>query len=245
MRHLPSLLLAVFLVQGCGDLSEADQLGSETFPIERHNLLPQYTSENGQIATGIVTGSEGALEQPIGFSHEIHASMLNIDCQFCHSEARKSIHSGVPPVQTCMNCHRQVKTDLPEVQKIHQYYCGKNKCGPNDTGANGTPIPWNKVHDLPDYVHFAHNRHIQAGMNCTECHGQVQLQGAKVPMMVTAEDGTVSEQMVVKDVMIRETPLQMGWCLDCHGTHPSIDANYGDKADLRRAELKDCWTCHK
>jgi len=245
MRHLPSLLLAVILVPACATIDEPAQQGDSKFPLEPHILLPQYNSENGQIATGAVTGSEGALDQPIQFSHQIHAGMLEIDCQYCHSEARKSIHSGVPPVQTCMNCHKYVKTDLPEVQKIHQYYCGKDKCGPTDTGADGTPIPWNKVHDLPDYVNFAHNRHIQAGLDCRECHGQIQLQGAKVPTMVTDAAGVTTEQMVVQDVMIRETPLQMGWCLNCHATHPSIDANYGDKADLRRAELKDCWTCHK
>lgn len=236
-------VVGALLLAGCPEVDEAAREGDSKFPLERHELLPQYTSSNGQIAAGEVTGV--ALEQPIGFSHYIHATQLEIQCQFCHSEARKSIHGGVPPVQTCMNCHRHVKTDLPEVQKIHQFYCGKPKCGPDDQGANGTPIPWKKVHDLPDYVHFAHNRHVNAGVNCTECHGQVALQGQKEPVLVKDENGNLTEQMVVKDVMIREATLQMGWCLNCHKSHPSIDENYGDKADLRRAELKDCWTCHK
>lgn len=255
MRHLSRLLcnpfargavaLAGLALVGCGTVDEAAREGDSKFPLERHELIPQYTWNNGQIAAGQTTGPEGALAQPIGFSHYIHATTLQIDCEFCHSEARKSLHGGVPPVQTCMNCHRHVKTDLPEVQKIHNFYCGKSKCGPEDVGQNGTPIPWNKVHDLPDYVHFAHNRHVNAGVSCTECHGQVALQGQKEPVMVADENGNMTEQMVVKTVMVREATLQMGWCLQCHKSHPSIDANYGDKADLRRAELKDCWTCHK
>lgn len=243
MRHTISLLLGGFLLAGCPTLDEPGMENDAKFPITPHDLLPQYNSENGQIAAGTVTGI--APEQPIGFSHYIHAEQLKIECEFCHNEARKSIHGGVPPVQTCMNCHRYVKTELPEIQKIHNFYCGKENCGPEDTGAAGTPIPWQKVHDLPDYVHFAHNRHVQAGVQCTECHGQIKLQGQKVPVEVVGEDGTRSTEMRVENVMIRETSLQMGWCLNCHGEHPSVDENYGDKAELRRAELKDCWTCHK
>ncbi len=231
MRHLILVLSTGCLLTSCG-IDEADQEGDDRFPLERHELLPMFTPSNGHIATGATTGI--ALEQPIGFSHYIHANTLGIQCEFCHSEARKSIHAGVPPVQTCMNCHRWVKTDLAEVQKIHKFYCGKEKCGPTDTGADGKPIPWQKVHDLPDYVYFSHKRHVRAGVDCTECHGQVRLQGQKP-----------SPDAPVREVFIRETTLQMGWCLDCHASHPSIDDNYGDQADLRRAELKDCWTCHK
>lgn len=264
MRHLILANVAGLLLASC-QVEEADQYQDERFPLEPHILYPQYTVESGQVAAGQIQGTQESrvLDQPIGFSHYIHATTLEIQCEFCHSEARKSIHGGVPPVQTCMNCHRYVKTDLPEVQKIHHFYCGKEKCGPEDTGADGVPIPWNKVHDLPDYVVFSHKRHVRGGVACTECHGQVQLQGQKElvripiaqPEHADAEHGAelaaaphgpeFVEEMRVKDVMVRETSLQMGWCLDCHASHPSVDANYGDKADLRRAELKDCWTCHK
>ena len=246
MRHLSSLLLLlVAALTSCATIDEPAMEGDSKFPIERHELFPQYTWNNGQIAAGETTGVDAALEQPIPFSHYKHASQLEIQCEFCHSEARKSLHGGVPPVQTCMNCHRHVKTDSPDIQKIHQFYCGKDSCGPEDQGQNGTPIPWQKVHDLPDYVHFAHNRHVQAGVNCTECHGQVKLQGQPEPVDVVDENGNVTQEMKVKTVMVREATLQMGWCLQCHKSHPSVDKNYGDKADLRRAELKDCWTCHK
>lgn len=218
LRNAPiSLACAAMLLAGCPETT--DYAGDEAFPRDPHALLPQYGPSNGQIATGVATGI--ALEQPINFPHYTHAAELGMQCEFCHSEARRSIHAGVPHTQVCMNCHSQVKKDSPEIQKLTEYW------------TSGEPIPWQKVHDLPDYVYFSHKRHVKAGVNCTECHGQVALQGQGD---VTSEDF---------EVMIREASLQMGWCLDCHSNHPSVDENYGDKAGIRRAELKDCWTCHK
>lgn len=112
-----------------------------------------------------------------------------------------------------MNCHKMVdSTDRPELEKLKGYW------------ESGEEIPWTKVHDLPDWVNFSHKRHVKAGVQCEECHGNV------------AEDFTVAE---------RVKPLNMGWCLECHKTHPSVDENYGAQAELRRAEMKDCYTCHK
>lgn len=222
------LVMALSMAAGCLDVP-SDWPDDPRFPKERHELVPLL---EGQFATGIPTGE--ALEQPIQFPHYTHVTTLNMQCEFCHSEARKSIHAGVPPTQTCMNCHKYVKTERPEIVKLKGYY------------DRGEPIPWQKVHDLPDYVHFSHKRHVRAGVNCTECHGQVGLQGQPQPVPTYDESGNVSgEDLAVTEVMVRETSLQMGWCLDCHGSHPSIDENYGDAAELRRAELKDCWTCHK
>jgi len=153
-----------------------------------------------------------AIEQPIAFPHDRHVKVLGMDCQYCHSNARKGIHAGVPAESVCMGCHMLVdSTDRPELVKLKDYW------------AKGEAIPWKKVHDLPDYVYFSHKRHAVAGLACQECHGEVQ-------------DMTVDK---------RVASLKMGWCLDCHAQHPSIDQNYGTKAELRRAELKDCWTCHK
>lgn len=251
MRHLLLLpaVTAVLAVATACTVAEAERLNDPKHPLAPHELLPEYGPNTGQVAAGAVTGQ--ALDQPIGFSHLVHATELSIDCQYCHSEARRTIHGGVPPLQTCMGCHSYVRTESPEVQKIHQAWCGQPKCtmeedefGQPVRNAAGKPLEWNKVHDLPDYVHFNHGRHIQGGVQCTECHGQVQLQGEyiRVPLPGGTPDQTYRQ---VDEVMVRETTLQMGWCLDCHASHPSIDKNYGEQADLRRAELKDCWTCHK
>jgi hypothetical protein len=252
MRHRVQIAaLGVLLAAaGCG-VEEAEKLDDPKFPLTYHPLFPEYGPNTGQIAAGRVTGR--ALEQPIGFSHLLHSGELNIECQYCHSEARKSIHAGIPPLQTCMGCHAYVRTDSPEIQKIHQAWCGQPKCdvplqedlyGQLIAPPEAEPLAWNKVHDLPDYVHFNHSRHVRGGVDCTECHGQVKLQGeytlAPIP---GGPDDAVYRQ--VDEVMVRETTMQMGWCLDCHGSHPSVVANYGEAADYRRAELKDCWTCHK
>ena len=184
----------------------------EAFPTETHFLLPDPGGE--RVAYGAVT--DEVLDQPIAYSHKLHAGELKIECEYCHSYARRSPHAGVPPTQACVGCHGQfISTEgRPELEKIKEFWAN----------GEGEAIPWNKVHDLPDFVYFSHKRHIQGGLACQECHGQVQ------------DDMTVA---------YRVNTLQMGWCLNCHATHPSVDANYGASAELRRAELKDCYTCHK
>ncbi len=102
-------------------------------------------------------------EQPIPFSHKLHAGDKKIPCQYCHSSARRSITSGIPPLNACMGCHRLVGTDKPWIQKITESY------------KNNQPISWVKVHDLPDFVRFSHKIHVSgAKLECQECHGQVQ-----------------------------------------------------------------------
>lgn len=199
----------------------ADPSADPAHPVEgEHAAEAGHWVQVGQIGAGAVTGD--VIEQPIAFTHYRHVTMLEMDCQYCHTYARESNYAGVPPVEMCMGCHTHVRTESPEIMKLTEFW------------ENDEPVPWQKVHDLPDFVHFAHKRHVRAGVQCTECHGQV-------PLMGRWPDGDPSRA----EVMVREAPLQMGWCLDCHADHPSIDENYGEDATVRRAELKDCWTCHK
>jgi hypothetical protein len=103
-----------------------------------------------------------APEQPIPFDHAKHAGQYAIDCQYCHSAVDRSRHATIPSVETCMNCHRVVKTESPHIQKIHEAF------------KSGHPIEWVKVHDMPDHVAFNHKRHIAKGIDCTVCHGDVE-----------------------------------------------------------------------
>jgi len=193
----------------------------EAFPRELHYLVPppvpflsdpHRSVDTEHVAYGAVDPNE-ELQQPIAYSHMLHAGELQISCEYCHSGARRSIHAGVPATSVCMNCHELIpSTGRPELEKLKAYV------------DNDEVIPWIKVHDLPDFVHFSHKRHVQGGVACQECHGEVQ------------EDMTVAR---------RVGELTMGWCLDCHENHPSVNENYGASAELRRAEMKDCWTCHK
>lgn len=102
-------------------------------------------------------------EQPIAYSHAVHAGQRQIDCLYCHFGAERSRHAGVPPAQVCMNCHSQVKRDSPEVQKIEAAV------------ESGIPIAWTRVHRFPDHAYFDHSRHVAvAGIRCQSCHGPVE-----------------------------------------------------------------------
>ena len=101
-------------------------------------------------------------QQPIDFSHQIHAGKLGMDCLYCHPGAAKSPIANIPAVGTCMGCHKIAASDRPEVIKLTQYW------------EKGEAVPWVEVHKLPDHVKFNHKRHVKAGIECQSCHGPVQ-----------------------------------------------------------------------
>ncbi len=170
-------------------------------------------------------------DQPIAFSHKVHAGQNKIDCQYCHTSANESIHAGIPSTQLCMNCHSVVKsgkyTGTAEIAKIYQSL------------ETQTPIEWIKVHNVPDHVFFSHAQHVGIGkLECQECHGPVE---------------TMDKIMQVSD-------LGMGWCIDCHRTKEVQFSNnfYKEYAKLnhdldsgiiRRVTVNmiggdDCQKCH-
>lgn len=101
-------------------------------------------------------------EQPIPYDHSVHVGKHNIQCQYCHSQVERSRHANIPSLATCMNCHMQVKTDSPHIQKLRDAY---------DAGKS---IEWKRVHMLPDHVMFNHSAHVTKGVNCQTCHGEVE-----------------------------------------------------------------------
>ena len=120
--------------------------------------------------------------QPVPYSHKLHAGNLGMDCRYCHFTVEKSAYAAIPPTETCMNCHQRVKPQSLLLLPVRESF------------STGAPIPWVKIHRLPDYVYFNHRAHITAGVSCVSCHGRV-------------------DQMIeVKQVQ----PLTMAWCLDCH-----------------------------
>lgn len=123
-----------------------------------------------------------------GFNHQIHAGKLGMDCRYCHSHVEESWHSNVPSTQTCIGCHSEGKLgpDASATDEKVQFI--------RDSYESGKPIEWRRIHKLPDYAHFPHNVHVNAGVSCYSCHGQI----AGMPVVAQAES------------------LSMGWCLDCH-----------------------------
>jgi hypothetical protein len=132
--------------------------------------------------------------QPIRFPHPKHVKLLGMNCVYCHFSANKAQDVGMPAVSTCMGCHLIVATQKPEIKKLTEYWNKKE------------PVPWIRIHKVPEYVHFPHMRHINAGVTCQTCHGQIQ------------------EMYQV----YQYASLNMGWCINCHvnGYSPAE----GDKA---------------
>jgi cytochrome c2 len=138
-----------------------------------------------------------APEQPINFSHKIHAGDNGIACVYCHSSAEKSRHAGIPSANVCMNCHKGIQEGtLTGTQEISKIYAALDYDPATQTyGDNPKPIRWVKVHNLPDLAYFNHSQHVNiAGLQCQTCHGAV-------------------EKM---DVVEQHSPLTMAWCINCH-----------------------------
>lgn len=129
-------------------------------------------------------------QQPIAFSHKLHAGDKKIDCQYCHAYARRSIEAGIPAVSRCMGCHQYVGVKKSEIQKLTVNYWIKKE-----------PIPWVNIYRVPAYVYFPHKRHIAAGLRCQECHGPVE---------------TMEQVYFYQSPKFKNITLEMGWCLECH-----------------------------
>ena len=121
-------------------------------------------------------------DQPVPFSHKHHVQGLGLQCQYCHTTVEKSSYAGIPPTKTCINCHAQIWTNAQLLEPVRASW------------ASGRSLPWTRVHDLPDYVYFSHEIHVNKGLGCSTCHGRVD----QMPLMYA------------------QNTLQMEWCLDCH-----------------------------
>lgn len=120
--------------------------------------------------------------QPVSFDHSKHVDQLGIDCRYCHTYVDRSEHSNIPGSNTCMNCHSQVLPNAPTLAPIRESY------------ETGMPVNWVRIHKTPDYVYFNHAVHVNRGISCVECHGNI------------------NEMQTV----YQAKPLTMQFCLDCH-----------------------------
>lgn len=125
------------------------------------------------------------IEQPVQFSHKHHVKDDGLDCRYCHTSVDKSAFAGLPPTETCMTCHSQIWSDSPLLEPVRESW------------RTGRPIQWVRVHDLPDFAYFNHSIHVNKGVACATCHGQVD------EMPITYKVNT----------------LTMSWCVNCH-RHP-------------------------
>jgi hypothetical protein len=197
--------------------------------------------------------------QPIKFPHPVHVQTLGMNCLYCHFSADRSPDPGLPAVGTCMGCHATVgggvnskgevnlpKNELhearrsPELEKLMKY--ADFKPGQLGLGANAKPVPWIRIHKVPEYVHFPHMRHVNAGVTCQSCHGEIQ----KMTQVY------------------QYASLNMGWCVSCHvngysaaeglkaagyapasSTTPAAGASATATPSAERKKARyDCANCH-
>ena len=162
-------------------------------------------------------------DQPIAFSHEVHAGLNGVDCNYCHSSAKKSAHSGVPSANVCMNCHAVVKGDDDEAkQEIGKIWKSFGLDIETDefvwdsvSSYDQTPIEWIRVHNLPDHAYFNHAQHVTVGgLECQQCHGNMQEK--TVGQVATQEELNKIEFNIKDGIEFDHPTLTMGWCIDCH-----------------------------
>lgn len=149
------------------------------------------------------------VEQPIEFPHDLHAGTNKINCLYCHTYARRSAVAGIPPTSKCMGCHSVIATDKPRIKKLTEYW------------DQGQSPPWKKVHDLPDYVRFTHERHLKKFL-----FDNPEMDVERVDEVCALCHGDVKKMTVAR----KQKPLTMGFCTRCH------QANQG---------TFDCQKCHK
>ncbi|MEM9673961.1 MAG: cytochrome c3 family protein [Bacteroidota bacterium] len=161
---------------------------------------------DGLYSVGVQQGYQP--KQPIAFSHALHAGQYEIECQYCHTGVMKAKSANIPSANICMNCHQQIKTESPEIQKI---YAAIDFNPETQTyGNNKKPIEWVRIHNLPDLAYFNHAQHVNVGgLDCQTCHGEIQ----------------------EMEVVYQESTLTMGWCINCHReTQVNAEGNaYYDK----------------
>jgi cytochrome c551/c552 len=180
-------------------------------------------------------------EQPIAFSHAVHACQNEIDCQYCHSSASKSKHAGIPSVDVCMNCHKAVKkgtiTGTTEIEKIYAAIGFDPATSTYKENYEQKPIEWVKVHNLPDHVYFPHETHVAiAGIDCKQCHGPVQRYTTGRQASID-EINAQSPSDVPGLIKLTKQTLTMGWCIECHGA-AKIDVT-SDKANAYYQEMHE------
>jgi hypothetical protein len=128
------------------------------------------------------TGAAVMHVQKVPFSHQHHVGVLGIDCRYCHTSVEKSSFAGIPETKTCMNCHSQIWVGSQMLEPVRESY------------RTNRPLEWNRVHNLPGFVYFDHSVHVNKGIGCSSCHGQID----EMPFTFQASS------------------LLMEWCIDCH-----------------------------
>jgi hypothetical protein len=171
-----------------------------------------------------------APQQPVPYSHALHAGQLGIDCRYCHNTVERSAHAAIPPTDTCMNCHANIRARSEKLAAVRESW------------ETGLPIRWVRVHDLPDYVYFNHSAHVRRGVGCVECHGRVDLMEV-VEQVAPLSMGWCLDCHRNPDARLRppQYVTHLDWVPD--GDPAVVGREIREALDIRPSE--DCSTCHR
>lgn len=187
-----------------------------------------------QIArSSYLTGVFVEKQQPVQFSHKHHVGDDGIDCRYCHTQVETSASAGIPPTQTCMNCHSQLWADAPYLEPIRASF-RENK-----------PIEWQRVHDLPQFVYFNHSIHIAKGVGCSTCHGQIDNMPAVFQQNTLQMEWCLScHRDPSKFIRPKSEIYNMQWQDSDIG--PKERADLKEQYKIRSKEMMtSCSTCHR
>jgi len=177
------------------------------------------SAEGGNYTAGgtvhTAQGTTGADVQPINFPHSVHSGTYQMDCQYCHYSAARSNSAGMPPISSCMGCHTMIAGEqrADQISKLREYW------------NEGETVPWVRIHKVADHVHFPHLRHVNAGLECAQCHGPVE---------------------EYENAIVEPHPNwgkgKMGWCISCHVNGP--DGAGSPASEEWEQVSRDCTVCH-
>lgn len=187
-----------------------------------------------QIArSSYLTGIFVEKQQPVQFSHKHHVGDDGIDCRYCHTQVETSASAGIPPTQTCMNCHNQLWADSPYLEPVRASY-RENK-----------PIEWQRVHDLPEYAYFNHSIHVAKGVGCSTCHGQIDNMPAVFQQNTLQMEWCLScHREPEKFIRPKSEIYNMKWQDADLG--PKEREDLKEKYKIRSKEMMtSCSTCHR
>ncbi len=169
-------------------------------------------------------------DQPVPYSHALHAGDLGMDCRYCHTTVESAAHAAIPPTQTCMNCHKLIKAESEKLALVRESY------------ESGMPVEWVRVHALPDFVYFNHSAHVRRGVGCVSCHGRVD----KMEVVTQVESLTMGwclecHRRPEPHLRPPEFTAQLGWVPEedplALGRRLREENNINPSAD--------CSTCHR
>lgn len=179
------------------------------------------------------TQAHMARTQPVQFSHEHHVRGLGVDCRYCHTSVEESSFAGIPPTQTCMNCHSQIWSNSPYLEPVRESW------------RTGKPIAWIRVHNLQDFVYFNHSIHVQKGVGCETCHGRIDR------MPLTLQENSLLMEWCLnchrhpeRYVRPREDVFRMDW--EPPQDQLALGRRLVKDYHIRTVkELTSCDTCHR